>query len=100
MVGSSRKWGGHYHRLEARIGSKKAIVANAPSVGYGLRAAQDGLEVLAGPGESTAGILPEQIPSDINPSDPACLRGQPRQASSLGAGVCYNGPLTVAGKAN
>lgn len=29
MVGSSRKWGRHYHRLEARIGAKKAIVAIA-----------------------------------------------------------------------
>ncbi len=29
MVGSSRRWGRHYHRLEARIGAKKAIVAIA-----------------------------------------------------------------------
>ena len=34
-------------------------------------------------------------PRDTNPSDPACLRGQPRQASSLGAGVNYGGPLSV-----
>jgi len=29
MVGTSRKWGRHYHRLEARVGAKKAIVAIA-----------------------------------------------------------------------
>src|SRR6187200_1617471 len=29
MVSTSRKWGGHYHRLEVRIGAKKAIVAIA-----------------------------------------------------------------------
>src|SRR5258705_6827072 len=35
-------------------------------------------------------------PRDTNPSDPTCLRGQPRQASSLGAGVNYGGDLFVA----
>ena len=29
MVRTSPRWGGHYHRLEARLGAKKAIVAIA-----------------------------------------------------------------------
>ena len=37
-------------------------------------------------------------PRDTNPSERSCLRGQPRQARSLGAGVNYGGPLSVPGK--
>jgi len=101
MVGSSRKWGGHYHRLEARIGSKKAIVAIARRllgmVFALLRTGQKYSLALESPPPASCR---SKSPRDTNPSDPACLRGQPRQASSLGAGVYYGGPLSVPGKAN
>jgi hypothetical protein len=96
MVGASRKWG----RALPSLGSPRRREEGdrgdrSPPLGYDLRAAQNGSEICAGPGESTTGILPEQIARDTNPSDPARLRGQPRQASSLGAGAYYGGPLPV-----
>ena len=99
MVGASRKWGGHYHRLEARVGAKKAIVAMARRL-LGMVFAL----LRTGQKYSLALELPppascrSKSPRDTNPSDPSCLRGQPRQASSLGAGAYYGGPLSVPGK--
>jgi len=87
MVGTSRKWGGHYHRLEVRVGAKKAIVAIARRL-LGmifalLRTGQKYSLALEIPPPASCRI---KSPRDTNPSDPACLRGQPRQTSSLGAG--------------
>jgi hypothetical protein len=96
MVGTSRKWGGHYHRLEARVGAKKAIVAIARRllgmVFALLRTGQKYALVLETPPPASCR---SKSPRDTNPSELACLRGQPRQASSLGAGVYYGGPLSV-----
>jgi transposase len=101
MVGTSRKWGRHYHRLEARIGAKKAIVAIARRllgmVFALLRTGQKYSLALESPPPASCR---SKSPRDTNPSDPACLRGQPRQANSLGAGVYYGGPLSVPGKAS
>ena len=96
MVGSSRKWGGHYHRLEARVGAKKAIVAIARRL-LGmifalLRTGQKYSLALEVPPPASCR---SKSPRDTSPSDPACLRGQPRQAGSLGAGVNFGGPLSV-----
>jgi len=87
MVGTSRKWGGHYHRLEARVGAKKAIVAIARRL-LGmifalLRTGQKYSLALEIPPPASGR---SKLPRDTNPSDPSCLRGQPRQARSLGAG--------------
>ena len=96
MVGASRKWGGHYHRLEARVGAKKAIVAIARRL-LGL------IFALLSTGQKYALALETPPPTSCrskslrgtNPSDPVCLRSQPRQPGSLGAGVYYGGPLSV-----
>jgi len=87
MVGSSRKWGGHYHRLEARIGAKKAIVAIARRLlGMIFALLRTGRKYALALESPPPASCPSKSPRDTNPSDPARLRGQPRQASSLGAG--------------
>jgi hypothetical protein len=96
MVRSSRKWGRHFTRLEVRVGSKKAIVAIARRL-LGV------IFALLRTGQRYAVVLDVPPPAscrskssrDTCPSELACLRGQPRQASSLGAGVDYGGPLSV-----
>jgi transposase len=96
MVGASRKWGGHYHRLEARVGAKKAIVAIARRllgmVFALLRTGQKYALALEMPSPASCRSKSSR---DTSPSDPTCLRGQSRQPSSLGAGVYYGGPLSV-----
>jgi transposase len=99
MVRTSRKWGRHFTHLEVRIGSKKAIVAIARRlVGmiFGLlrRGQKYSLALEISPPASCR----SNSPRDTNPSERSCLRGQPRQARSLGAGVNYGGPLSVPGK--
>jgi transposase len=87
MVGSSRKWGGHYHRLEARMGAKKAIVAIARRLlGMIFALLRTGRKYSLALESPPPASCRSKSPRDTNPSDPACLRGQPRQASSLGAG--------------
>ena len=96
MVAASRKWGGHYHRLEARIGAKKAIVAIARRLlGMVFALLKTGQKYALALEMPPPASCRSKSPRDTNPSDPACLRGQPRQASSLGAGVYYGGPLSV-----
>jgi transposase len=96
MVGTSRKWGRHYHRLEARVGAKKAIVAIARRLmGVIFTLLRSGQKYALALDASSPASCRSNSPRDTNPSDPACLRGQPRQASSLGAGVDYGGPLSV-----
>lgn len=100
MVGTSRKWGGHYHRLEARVGAKKAIVAIARRLlGMTFALLRKGQKYSLALESPRPASCRSKSPRDTNPSDPACLRGQPRQASSLGAGVYYGGPLSVPGEA-
>jgi transposase len=98
MVGSSRKWGRHYTRLEARIGAKKAIVAIARrllTVIFSLlRTGQKYNLALEAPPASCR----SNSPRDTHPSERARLRGQPRRTRSLGAGVDYDVPLSVPGK--
>jgi len=98
MVRTSRKWGGHFTRLEVRLGPKKAIVAIARRlltvIFTLLRSGQKYSLALETPPPASCR---SNSPRDTIPSDPACLRGQPRQASSLGAGVDYGGPLSVPG---
>jgi transposase len=96
MVGSSRKWGGHYHRLEARVGAKKAIVAIARRLlGMIFALLRTGQKYSLALETSPPASCRSKSPRDTNPSDRTCLRGQPRQARSLGAGVNYGGPLSV-----
>jgi transposase len=96
MVGTSRKWGGHYHRLEARIGAKKAIVAIARRlVGMIFALLRTGRKYSLALEIPPPASCRSKSPRDTHPSNPTCLRGQPRQASSLGAGVNYGGPLSV-----
>jgi transposase len=96
MVGTSRKWGGHYHRLEARVGAKKAIVAIARRLlGVIFALLRTGRKYSLALESPPPASCRSKSPRDTNPSDPSCLRGQPRQASSLGAGVNYGGPLSV-----
>ena len=98
MVGSSRKWGGHYHRLEARVGAKKAIVAIARRLlGMIFALLRTGHKYSLALEVPPPASCRSKSPRDTSPSEPACLRGQPRQASSLGAGVNYGGPLSVPG---
>ena len=99
MVGTSRKWGGHYHRLEARVGAKKAIVAIARRLlGMIFALLRTGRKYSLALESPPPASCRSKSPRDTNPSDPACLRGQPRQASSLGAGVNFGGPLSVPGE--
>lgn len=99
MVGTSRKWGGHYHRLEARVGAKKAIVAIARRLlGMIFALLRTGRKYSLALETPPPASCRSKSPRDTNPSDPACLRGQPRQAGSLGAGVNYGGPLSVPGE--
>jgi transposase len=87
MVGSSRKWGGHYHRLEARIGAKKAIVAIARRLlGMTFALLRTGRKYALALESPPPASCRSKSPRDTSPSELACLRGQPRQASSLGAG--------------
>ena len=87
MVGTSRKWGGHYHRLEARVGAKKAIVAIARRlVGMIFALLRTGQKYALALESPPPASCRSKSPRDTSPSDPSCLRGQPRQASSLGAG--------------
>jgi len=96
MVGTSRKWGGHYHRLEARVGAKKAIVAIARRLlGMVFALLKTGRKYALALESPPPASCRSKSPRDTSPSDPSCLRGQPRQASSLGAGVNYGGPLSV-----
>ena len=96
MVGTSRKWGMHYHRLEARVGAKKSIVAIARRLlGMIFALLRTGRKYSLALESPPPASCRSKSPRDTNPSDPACLRGQPRQASSLGAGVNYGGPLSV-----
>jgi len=96
MVGTSRKWGGHYHRLEARVGAKKAIVAIARRLlGVIFALLRTGRKYSLALESPRPASCRSKSPRDTNPSELACLRGQPRQASSLGAGVYYGGPLSV-----
>jgi len=86
MVRASRKWGRHFHRLEARVGAKKAIVAIARRlVGMIFALLRTGRKYSLLQDAPTASCR-SKSPRDTHPSDPSCLRGQPRQASSLGAG--------------
>jgi transposase len=98
MVRTSRKWGRHFTRLEVRVGAKKAIVAIARRLmGVIFALLQSGQKyALALEAPPPPASCRSKSPRDTNPSDPACLRGQ-RQASSLGAGVNYGGPLSVPG---
>jgi transposase len=99
MVGTSRKWGGHYHRLEARVGAKKAVVAIARRLlGMIFALLRTGRKYALALETPPPASCRSKSPRDTSPSDPACLRGQPRQASSLGAGVNYGGPLSVPGE--
>jgi transposase len=87
MVGTSRKWGRHYHRLEARVGAKKAIVAIARRlVGMIFALLRTGQKYALALESPPPASCRSKSPRDTSPSDPSCLRGQPRQASSLGAG--------------
>src|SRR5258708_10184440 len=96
MVGPSRKWGAQFHRLEARVGAKKAIVAIARRlVGMIVALLTTGRKYLLALESPPPASCRSKSPRDTNPSDPSCLRGQPRQASSLGAGVNYGVPLSV-----
>jgi transposase len=96
MVGKSRKWGRHFTRLEVRVGAKKAIVAIARRLlGMIFALLQTGRKYSLALEISPPASCRSKSPRDTHPSDPACLRGQPRQASSLGAGVDYGGPLSV-----
>jgi transposase len=100
MVRTSRKWGRHFTHLEARIGPKKAIVAIARRlVGVIFALLRSGQKYALALDASRPASCRSKSPRDTNPSDPACLRGQPRQASSLGAGAYYGVPLSVPGKA-
>jgi transposase len=96
MIRTSRKWGRHFTHLEVRVGSKKAIVAIARRlVGMIFALLRTGRKYALALEASSPASCRSKSPRDTNPSDPACLRGQPRQASSLGAGVDYGGPLSV-----
>jgi transposase len=96
MIRTSRKWGRHFTHLEVRIGAKKAIVAIARRlVGMIFTLLRTGQKYALALESSQPASCRSNSPRDTHPSDPACLRGQPRQASSLGAGVDYGGPLSV-----
>ena len=96
MVGKSRKWGRHFTRLEVRVGAKKAIVAIARRlVGMIFALLRTGQKYSLALESFQPASCRSKSPRDTNPSDPARLRGQPRQASSLGAGVDYGGPLSA-----
>jgi len=87
MVRTSRKWGRQFTRLEVRVGAKKAIVAIARRlVGVIFALLRDGKRYSLALDSSPPASRRNQSPRDTHPSDPACLRSQPRQASSLGAG--------------
>jgi len=87
MVRTSRKWGRHFTRLEVRVGAKKAIVAIARRlVGMIFALLREGKQYSLALESSPPASCRSKSPRDTNPSDPACLRSQPRQASSLGAG--------------
>jgi transposase len=104
MVGTSRKWGGHYHRLEARLGAKKAIVAIARRLlGMIFALLRTGRKYALALESPPPASCRSKSPRDTSPSDPACLgkprsaaqRQRRRQTGSLGAGVYYDGPLSV-----
>ena len=99
MVRTSRKWGRHFTRLEVRVGAKKAIVAIARRLmGVIFALLQSGQKyALALEATPPPASCRSKSPRDTNPSERARLRGQPRQARSLGAGVNYGGPLSVPG---
>lgn len=87
MVGSSRKWGGHYHRLAGRVGAKKAIVAIARRLlGVIFTLLRTGQKYALALEASGPASCRSKSPRDTNPSDSARLRGQPRRTKSLGAG--------------
>jgi transposase len=87
MVRTSRKWGRHFTRLEVRVGAKKAIVAIARRlVGMIFALLRESKPYSLALEISPPASCGSQSPRDTHPSDPACLRGQPRQTSSLGAG--------------
>jgi transposase len=87
MVRTSRKWGRHFTRLEVRVGSKKAIVAIARRlVGMIFALLREGKQYSLALETSPPASCRSKSPRDTYPIDPACLRGQPRQTSSIGAG--------------
>jgi hypothetical protein len=87
MVRTSRKWGRQFTRLEVRIGAKKAIVAIARRLlGVIFALLREGRQYSLALDSSPSASCRTQSPRDTNPSDPACLRRQPRQTSSLRAG--------------
>jgi transposase len=87
MVRTSRKWGRQFTRLEVRIGAKKAIVAIARRlVGMIFALLRESKQYSLALEISPPASCRSQSPRDTCPSDPSCLRSQPRQASSLGAG--------------
>jgi hypothetical protein len=99
MIRTSRKWGRHFTHLEVRIGAKKAIVAIARRlVGMIFALLRTGQKYSLAREISPPASCQTPSPRDTNPSDRSCLRGQPRQARSLGAGVNYGVPLSVPGK--
>jgi transposase len=99
MVRTSRKWGRHFTHLEVRVGAKKAIVAIARRlVGMIFALLRSGQKYSLAREISPPASCRSKSPRDTNPSDRSCLRGQPRQARSLGAGVDYGGPLSVPGE--
>lgn len=99
MVSASRRWGRHYHRLAARLGAKKAIVAIARRLlGVVFSLLRSGQKYSLVMDAAEPASCRSKSPRDTNPSDPSGLRGQPRQDSSLGAGAYYGGPLSVPGK--
>jgi len=96
MVRTSRKWGRHFTRLEVRVGSKKAIVAIARRLmGMIFALLRTGQKYSLALEITPPASCRSNSPRDTNPSDRSCLRGQPRQARSLGAGVNYGVPLSV-----
>ncbi len=87
MVRTSHKWGRQFTRLEVRMGAKKAIVAIARRlVGVIFALLREGKRYSLALETSPPASCRNQSPRDTCPSDPARLRGQPRQASSLRAG--------------
>jgi transposase len=87
MVRTSRRWSRQFMRLEVRVGAKKAIVAIARRlVGVIFALLREGKQYSLALESSPPASCRSKSSRDTCPSDPACLRGQPRQASSLGAG--------------
>ena len=93
MVGTSRKWGGHYHRLEARVGAKKAIVAIARRLlGMIFALLRTGQTVLAGPGE-----LHRRHPAGANRLETPIRAIRPAFAANPGRPARWEPGLTTAG---